>query len=210
MFCTEGLCCWSSKQLRRGIDTQSSPLCYRLSRQPSSTAAHETGASQVWRKKLSQNRGSLQIATHAFGVHNRCRKRRRCRRVKSPAFCSVLLPNPKCNRQRQKSQSHDWQRFEVARPGRFELPTLCLEGRRSIQLSYGRILGYSSDSTALATLIRVRLLPKFLEHLEQLRRLGPRSRHQLARLHRDDALTRTPFASRVRTLSRVGVPSKSC
>ncbi len=27
---------------------------------------------------------------------------------------------------------------EVARPGRLELPTLCLEGRRSIQLSYGR------------------------------------------------------------------------
>ncbi len=34
---------------------------------------------------------------------------------------------------------------KVARPGRLELPTLCLEGRRSIQLSYGRtllILGY--------------------------------------------------------------------
>ena len=29
----------------------------------------------------------------------------------------------------------------MARPGRLELPTLCLEGRRSIQLSYGRI-GY--------------------------------------------------------------------
>ncbi len=26
----------------------------------------------------------------------------------------------------------------MARPGRFELPTLCLEGRRSIRLSYGR------------------------------------------------------------------------
>ena len=31
----------------------------------------------------------------------------------------------------------------MARPGRLELPTLCLEGRRSIQLSYGRILGCS-------------------------------------------------------------------
>jgi hypothetical protein len=31
----------------------------------------------------------------------------------------------------------------VARPGRLELPTLCLEGRRSIQLSYGRILSCS-------------------------------------------------------------------
>jgi hypothetical protein len=29
---------------------------------------------------------------------------------------------------------------KVARPGRLELPTLCLEGRRSIQLSYGRIV----------------------------------------------------------------------
>jgi hypothetical protein len=27
---------------------------------------------------------------------------------------------------------------KMARPGRFELPTLCLEGRRSVQLSYGR------------------------------------------------------------------------
>ena len=27
----------------------------------------------------------------------------------------------------------------MARPGRLELPTLCLEGRRSLQLSYGRV-----------------------------------------------------------------------
>jgi hypothetical protein len=32
----------------------------------------------------------------------------------------------------------------MARPGRLELPTLCLEGRRSIQLSYGRVV--NSDS----------------------------------------------------------------
>src|SRR5258706_13772000 len=34
----------------------------------------------------------------------------------------------------------------VARPGRLELPTLCLEGRRSIQLSYGRILDLDSKT----------------------------------------------------------------
>ena len=37
-------------------------------------------------------------------------------------------------------------RSEMARPGRFELPTLCLEGRRSIQLSYGRIGEFDSKS----------------------------------------------------------------
>ena len=31
------------------------------------------------------------------------------------------------------------QKEKVARPARLELATLCLEGRRSIQLSYGRI-----------------------------------------------------------------------
>ena len=35
---------------------------------------------------------------------------------------------------------------EVARPGRFELPTLCLEGRCSIQLSYGRTSYVDSKS----------------------------------------------------------------
>jgi hypothetical protein len=33
----------------------------------------------------------------------------------------------------------------MARPERFELPTLCFEGRCSIQLSYGRTL--STDSS---------------------------------------------------------------
>jgi hypothetical protein len=38
----------------------------------------------------------------------------------------------------------------MARPGRFELPTLCLEGRRSIQLSYGRLI-HSKRFPALTT-----------------------------------------------------------
>jgi hypothetical protein len=37
----------------------------------------------------------------------------------------------------------------MARPGRLELPTLCLEGRRSIQLSYGRI-GYVDSKSFIA------------------------------------------------------------
>ncbi len=49
----------------------------------------------------------------------------------------------------------------MARPGRLELPTLCLEGRRSIQLSYGRTI--NSDSKAFTTRIntfgRIDLLP---------------------------------------------------
>ena len=49
----------------------------------------------------------------------------------------------------------------MARPGRLELPTLCLEGRRSIQLSYGRTLGYSLDSTKVATPIRHPIVPNF-------------------------------------------------
>src|SRR5882724_369212 len=37
----------------------------------------------------------------------------------------------------------------VARPGRLELPTLCLEGRCSIQLSYGRSLPNLSQTQLL-------------------------------------------------------------
>jgi hypothetical protein len=38
-----------------------------------------------------------------------------------------------------KSDSfYSFQFKEMARPARLELATLCLEGRRSIQLSYGR------------------------------------------------------------------------
>jgi hypothetical protein len=33
-----------------------------------------------------------------------------------------------------------WTRKKMARPEGFEPPTLCLEGRRSFQLSYGRFL----------------------------------------------------------------------
>jgi hypothetical protein len=51
-------------------------------------------------------------------------------------------------RSRLNSYEVDCKLFEkVARPGRLELPTLCLEGRRSIQLSYGRTLESSNIHT---------------------------------------------------------------
>jgi hypothetical protein len=49
---------------------------------------------------------------------------------------------------------------KMARPGRFELPTLCLEGRRSIQLSYGRV-GYRNCITELKAWARASLPPMF-------------------------------------------------
>src|SRR6266576_3871005 len=70
----------------------------------------------------------------------------------------------------KSDSSYSFQFNEMARPGRLELPTLCFEGRRSIQLSYGRILGYSSDLTRLAKPIRHPILPKSWSNLEQLKR----------------------------------------
>ena len=52
-------------------------------------------------------------------------------------------PDPLLGQQRVKvktNSSYSFRLNEMARPGRLELPTLCLEGRRSIQLSYGRSL----------------------------------------------------------------------
>ena|SRR2546421_8031701 len=71
----------------------------------------------------------------------------------------------------KSDSSYSFQFNEMARPGRLELPTLCLEGRRSIQLSYGRILGYSFDSTKVAKPIRHPILPKSWSNLEQLERV---------------------------------------
>jgi hypothetical protein len=48
----------------------------------------------------------------------------------------------------------------MARPEGFEPPTLCLEGRRSFQLSYGRIDCFHNPITELAALLL--LLPEVL------------------------------------------------
>jgi hypothetical protein len=45
----------------------------------------------------------------------------------------------------------------MARPGRLELPTLCLEGRRSIQLSYGRVVAILFNVLRLSHLLQGQL-----------------------------------------------------
>src|SRR5450432_617562 len=58
---------------------------------------------------------------------------------KGRSFAAEMLRSKKrredCFTSRQTNNSS----VEVARPERFELPTLCFEGRCSIQLSYGRV-----------------------------------------------------------------------
>jgi hypothetical protein len=54
---------------------------------------------------------------------------------------------------------------KVARPGRLELPTLCLEGRRSIQLSYGRSL----PNFSYINYLRYSLLCMFDRHFRYIR-----------------------------------------
>ena len=65
----------------------------------------------------------------------------------------------KCN------SSYSFEFNEMARPGRLELPTLCLEGRRSIQLSYGRSLPNFSYYNNL----RYNLLCLFDRHFRYIR-----------------------------------------
>jgi hypothetical protein len=56
------------------------------------------------------------------------------------AYCSTVSICFLTRRSTVKTDSsYSLQFKDMARPGRLELPTLCLEGRRSIQLSYGRL-----------------------------------------------------------------------
>src|SRR4051794_13336558 len=59
--------------------------------------------------------------------------------------CGETLDKENCIEVRRDGK----QDLEMARPARFELATLCLEGRRSIQLSYGRAERRKCSKTAV-------------------------------------------------------------
>jgi hypothetical protein len=73
---------------------------------------------------------------------------RNARELKTEKLCVPGFPS-KCKTQVRLSETAHLRTFKsaillgkVARPARLERATLCLEGRRSIQLSYGRNLDY--------------------------------------------------------------------
>ena len=65
-------------------------------------------------------------------------RKRLNQQTKAEKQFSPAMPIHLSKKQMVGQKSFLTQIIEMARPGRLELPTLCLEGRRSIQLSYGR------------------------------------------------------------------------
>src|SRR5262249_14380287 len=79
-----------------------------------------------------------------------------------------------CSRYKMSPMCPVWTLTRMARPGRFELPTLCLEGRCSIQLSYGRA-AYCHCITELEASVAMCFQERFLDCTLEMRQ--PRWAH---------------------------------
>jgi Phage integrase family len=125
-----------------------------------STWANPTGESI---KALQSQLGHTDSRLTLSVIHNRCLRPKSFWRAKSLGFCSQLLPNWRIRIRGRECYSIERKRERVARPRGVEPPTFWFVARRSIQLSYGRVVRFVLFSHNLGGIAR-RYLNNLVAH----------------------------------------------